>query len=83
MAYRISREGTMDDDAMDKVRENRLRRVAERRGLRLEKSRRRDPRAIDWGTYQLVDLYTNILVAGNTNSGYGMTLDEIEEQLAK
>lgn len=37
----------------EKVRENRLRRVAERRGLALTKSRRRDERAVDFGTYQL------------------------------
>ena len=37
-----------------KVRENRLRRAAERQGLRLVKSRRRDPRAVGLGTYMLV-----------------------------
>jgi hypothetical protein len=42
-------------DTAGKVRENRLRRAAERRGLRLEKSRRRDPGAIGYGTYQLID----------------------------
>jgi hypothetical protein len=39
----------------EKVRENRLRRAAERQGLTLSKSRRRDPRAKDYGTYQLGD----------------------------
>ena len=43
----------MDQDR--KVRENRLRRMAERQGLRLVKNPRRDPRAIDYGTYMLVD----------------------------
>lgn len=38
----------------EKVRENRLRRWAEDQGYRLEKSRRRDPRAKDYGTYRLV-----------------------------
>jgi hypothetical protein len=38
-----------------KVRENRLRRMASRQGLQLMKSRRRDPRALDYGTYWLVD----------------------------
>ncbi len=32
-----------------KVRENRLRRMAERRGLTVRKSRRRDPAALDYG----------------------------------
>jgi hypothetical protein len=35
------------------VGDNRLRRAAERQGLTLSKSRRRDPRATDYGTYQL------------------------------
>lgn len=38
-----------------KVRENRLRRVAERRGYTLMKSRRRDPLALDYGKYWLLD----------------------------
>ena len=38
----------------EKVRENRLRRWAEGQGYTLEKSRRRDPRAKDYGTYRLV-----------------------------
>lgn len=39
----------------EKVREIRLRRMAERRGLRLSRSRRRDPLAIDYGMYYLID----------------------------
>lgn len=38
-----------------KVFENRLRAAAKRQGLRLEKSRRRDPRALDYGSYWLID----------------------------
>ena len=38
----------------DKIRENRLRRMAERQGLRLVKSRRRDPLALDYGRYWLL-----------------------------
>lgn len=37
----------------EKVRENRARRAADRQGLELHKSRRRDPRAIDYGDYWL------------------------------
>ena len=36
-------------DTSMKVRENRLRRVAERQGFALRKSRRRDSRALDYG----------------------------------
>jgi hypothetical protein len=38
----------------EKVRENRLRRWAEHQGYKLEKSRRRDHRAKDYGTWRLV-----------------------------
>ena len=37
----------------EKVRENRLRRWAKDQGYKLEKSRRRDPRAKDYGTWRL------------------------------
>jgi hypothetical protein len=60
----------------EKVRENRLRRMAKRRGLRLHKSPRRDPGAIGYGRYLLAK-------AGEPyDSGdmaYKLTLDEIEE----
>lgn len=66
----------------DKVRENRLRRAAERQGLRLEKSRRRDPRALGYGTYQLVDPYnSNAVVASRLPDGYGLDLDDVEGEL--
>jgi len=42
-------------DAKTKVRENRLRRMASRQGLRLEKSKQRDPMALDYGKYSLVN----------------------------
>ena len=42
----------------ERTRENRARRVAERRGYRLEKTRRRDPQAIDYGTFYLISLAT-------------------------
>lgn len=37
----------------ERTRENRLRRMAERQGVQLVKSRRRDPRATDYGRYYL------------------------------
>lgn len=58
-----------------KVRENRLRRVASRRGLRLKKSPRRDPQAVDYGTYQIIDRSNNALIAN------GIPLDEVEQHL--
>lgn len=62
----------------DKVRENRLRRMCERRGWQLQKSRRRDPQAWDYGTYGIVDPTQNRLVAGSAQTTYGLNLDEIE-----
>jgi hypothetical protein len=70
----------MDTDA--KVRENRLRRMAERQGLRLEKSRRRDPRAVDYGKYMLVNPTINGVVAGIVAGRPGFDLDDVEEFLA-
>ena len=63
----------------DTERENRLRRSLRRRGFVLHKSRRRDPGAWDFGTYQVLDFDRN-LVAGDS-SGYGMTLDAVEAWL--
>jgi hypothetical protein len=60
------------------VRENRLRRVAERRGYRLLKSRRRDPEALDYGGYVLIDVQTNAVILGATPVGFSATLDNVE-----
>jgi hypothetical protein len=74
---------------MDKVRENKLRRMAERQGLRLQKSRRRDPRALDFGTYRLVDaeMTRNAPHAVHEDwlfdGGRRMTLDEVEAYLTR
>lgn len=43
----------------EKVRENKLRRKAARMGLRLTKSRSRDPDALDYGLFALIDIQTN------------------------
>jgi hypothetical protein len=43
---------TMDD----RVLENRLRRMADRQGLRLVKSLSRDAKAVDFGLYALIDV---------------------------
>ena len=62
---------------INKVRENRLRRMAQRQLLRLEKSRRRDPRAYDFDGYMLVD-DRNTVVLGARLHAYDATLDEVE-----
>jgi hypothetical protein len=57
----------------EKIRENRMRRMAERQGLRLSKSRRRDPRAIDYDRWQV--FAGDDLVRGN------LTPEQVEEGL--
>ena len=57
-----------------KVFENRMRASAKRQGLRLTKSRRRDPWALDHGGYWLIDIRTNGHVAGGE---FGTTLADV------
>lgn len=64
------------------TRESRLRRAAERQGFRLRKSRRRDPRAIGYGRYQLVPAGRKGGVGyGSGDMDYKLTLDEVEKAL--
>lgn len=66
----------------EKVRENRLRRMAERQGLQLVKSRRRDPLAIGYGGFMLVDVEHDDVVAGTDAAGRPIwPLDDIEHYL--
>jgi hypothetical protein len=61
-----------------KVREIRLRRTADRQGLTLNRSRRRDPRALDFGLYWLTDRSGQKV--GNSD---GMSMDEVERYLTR
>ena len=66
--------GTLDGmDTSEKVRENRLRRMAARQGYRLVKTRRLDPLATDYGTWHLVP------VKGKQLGPF--KLDEVEKRL--
>lgn len=68
---------------IEKSYENRLRRIADRRGLLLVKSRRRDPRAPDYGGFMLLDMPTGSPVYGANEIGLpSATLNEIEECLS-
>ena len=74
-------------DQSIKVRENRLRRMAGRQGLRLLKNPRRDPRAIDYGSYMLVDA-NRVMVAdfGWDHAGFpegASRLDDVEAWLTR
>ena len=66
----------------EKVRENRLRRMAHRQGYKLVKSRLRDPRALGYGDYALLDNESSLIKFGRGPSGQPWaTLDEIEKFL--
>jgi hypothetical protein len=77
---------TTQEDAMssEKIRENRLRRMAERQGLALNKSRRRDPRALGFGRWMIVDPYSNAVVLGAGPTGEpDLNLDDVELYLTE
>ena len=62
----------------EKIRENRLRRAAERQGLKLVKSKRRDKRALDYAGWMIANVQTGSIEAG----GHGLlNLDEVERFL--
>jgi hypothetical protein len=72
----------MPTEENEKVRENRVRRMAERQGLALQKCRRRDELARGYGTYRLVDPFHNRVVASVPALGdYGLDLDDVEDFL--
>ena len=71
-------------DQATKVRENRLRNIAKRQGLRLEKCKRKDPRMPNYKTYRITNPEKNELVLGRIDGGYesfGLSLDEVGEYL--
>lgn len=57
-------------DNASKVRENRLRRMASRQGLRLQRNSRRDTRALDYGLYRLMP-----------GDGTWISIDEVQAHL--
>ena len=61
-----------------KVRENRARRMAERQGKILEKSRRRDRRAKDYGLYRILEEGVRDLDYHLATMQFTMTLSEVE-----
>jgi hypothetical protein len=70
-------------DMTEKTRENRLRRMADRQGLRLMKCRKRDPRALGFGRYALLNVENNTVAAGAGRFGPELTIDEVEEYLTR
>jgi hypothetical protein len=74
--------GSMTQQAV-KIRENRLRRMAERQGLQLVKARRRDPQAVDYGCYGIVSRYAGapLLAFRYVEGPWSMGLDDVEAWL--
>ena len=68
---------------VEKIRDLTLRHVAERRGLRLMRSHRRNSLAPDHGLYKLVRATTGETVMGDGPGGFAATLDEVEAFLGR
>ena len=66
-------------DTSEKVRENRVRRMLKRQGYSLMKSRRRDPQALDYGGYMIIDDEINGVVFGSNPYEFSATLDNVED----
>ena len=62
----------------DKAQEDRLRRKAQRLGMTLQKSRRRNVEAPDYGLYRLIDSERSIVVAGYHPWDYSWDLNDVE-----
>jgi hypothetical protein len=73
------------DDATDvkrrRSREARVRRVAARMGLAVQKSRARDPNRMDFGKYRIVNTESRYVVTGGFPYGYSLSLDAVEDVL--
>lgn len=69
-------------DMQERVRDNRLRRQAARRGLLIQKSRIRDAGALGFGQYQILDPKSgDVLAGGDFRDGAGLSADEAERWL--
>ena len=67
----------------EKVKENRIRRKAQRLGFRVEKSRVRDPMAPDFGKYWILSEFTRNLLDGFDNSGrHCLSLQDLEDRFS-
>ena len=65
-----------------KTEENRLRRIADRQGLKLRKSPRRDARAVDFGLYLLADVETGGAIHPHGPiSPYNLTPEDVVDSL--
>ena len=74
----------MPEQLTDQQRESRLRRMAEREGLALWKSRQRDPAAHDYSGWMVVNpSLSNGILGGASPYPYCWSLDDVEEFLTE
>lgn len=73
--------GNEPDNAADRRREARLRRMAAGIGLALRKSRARDISRMDYGLFRIVDVKNDCVVAGRFPFGYTLDLAAVEDVL--
>ena len=64
--------------ALERAREERLRRHARRHGLRLVKSRSRRPDAIDFGGFMIVEPTRGVVLAGGSPHPFSLSLEDVE-----
>jgi hypothetical protein len=55
-----------------------LRKIAARRGYRLERNRRRDPQALGYGKYRIIDTLTGEVYGADAPGGYGLDLNAVQ-----
>lgn len=73
-------------ESSEKVREVRLRRMAERQGLALHKSKRRDPNALGYGRWMILNPHNSNAVVADSIGPTGepsLGLDEVEAYLIR
>ena len=68
-------------ERQEKAREITLRRAAARRGMRVERSRMRDPQGLGYGLYRIVDAATGEVLAGSGPGGFTLTLEQVQSWL--
>lgn len=76
-------EGKAMGSSSGKEKENRLRQMAERRGFSLEKSRRRDREAPDFGRFRIIGAVENSVVFGAEPYAFSATLEDVEKWLGE
>jgi hypothetical protein len=67
----------------EKLRENRLRRIAKRQGLELHKSRTRTKGAWDYGLWMITDEASKVVAGAGAGGRPELTLDDVEVWLTR